>query len=414
MLGSCFYILTRSRLNHCWSLFGTTARHILALGLHRKKAKFQGGSGSATDLVEVECRKRLFWCAYNLDKYLSAIFGRPCAFHDDDIDQDMPALVEDEFLTADSITVAGRANMNVMLGPLSHQRLGRILSSILRRLYGIKPLDLVAQYETMSELGAEVEAWRQRLPAFLDPEKVDSRLLIPLFQRQSNLLSLAMGHARILIYRPCLFNDYQQIDATETKANIQKCVEAAMGIVEVIDRMVEANQFCAASWFAHYQAFCAVVVLYTYTIRSRGEDTSTWMRYFRAAERCQGQVVTVAGFDSLAYRFFVIMEEFRSEVVKLLQHCSAGPGASKNHSNGSRGSSGGQEPQDMSAAFLPAESSSIQWPGNETQVDQFGLLDLPNWEQLDSLVCYGTITHRSVTSEVNVLTCCIRLSISVG
>ncbi|KAL1872451.1 hypothetical protein VTK73DRAFT_1529 [Phialemonium thermophilum] len=93
LLGCCFYILTRSRLNHCWNLFGTTSRLILALGMHRRKEKFEGGAPSAcgVDLVELECRKRVFWCAYNLDKYLSAIFGRPCAFHDDDIDQDMPS-----------------------------------------------------------------------------------------------------------------------------------------------------------------------------------------------------------------------------------------------------------------------------------------------------------------------------------
>lgn len=83
-LCQCFYLLSRSRVNHCWSLFGTTARLILAIGIHRKR-RLETSNGS--DLIEFECRKRVFWCAYGLDNYLSAALGRPRTFHDDDIDQ---------------------------------------------------------------------------------------------------------------------------------------------------------------------------------------------------------------------------------------------------------------------------------------------------------------------------------------
>ena len=83
-LCQCFYLLSRSRVNHCWSLFGTTAHLILAIGMHRKR-RVEASSGA--DLVELECRKRVFWCAYGLDNYLSVVLGRPRTFHDEDIDQ---------------------------------------------------------------------------------------------------------------------------------------------------------------------------------------------------------------------------------------------------------------------------------------------------------------------------------------
>lgn len=44
-------------------------------------------ASNGVDLVELECRKRVFWCAYGLDNYLSAALGRPRTFHDEDIDQ---------------------------------------------------------------------------------------------------------------------------------------------------------------------------------------------------------------------------------------------------------------------------------------------------------------------------------------
>lgn len=83
-LAQCFYLLSESRINHCWSLFGTTAHLILALGIHRKTRRREAAN---YDLIDIECRKRVFWAAYTLDNYLSAALGRPRTFHDDDIDQ---------------------------------------------------------------------------------------------------------------------------------------------------------------------------------------------------------------------------------------------------------------------------------------------------------------------------------------
>ncbi|KAF4467043.1 Glyoxylate reductase [Fusarium albosuccineum] len=400
LLGCCFYVLTQSRLNHCWSLFGTTSRLILALGMHRRKAKFEGASqvgARRSCFIESECRKRVFWCAYNLDKYLGAIFGRPCAFHDDDIDQDMPSLVEDRDLKTDSMAVTDQVNMNVMLGPLSHQKLARILSSIMRRLYGIRALDRQTRYRTMAELGAQVEDWKTGLPAFLNPEKVDSRLLLPLFQRQSNLLSLASGHCLILLYRPCLFNDYsRRRDDQETKANIQKCLDAAMTIVTVIDYMSEAKQFYASSWFSHYQAFCAVVVLYTFTIRSRLDDGSTWQEYFKAAERCQSLITNIARADSLAQRFSVIMEEYRLEVLRQIQHNPVSlptmPTRNPYQQQQSDSVTNSRTLQEESSSMVPLPTAMFQsdassWlsSGDQENNSPLDFMDLPNWEQLDSL-----------------------------
>lgn len=81
----CFYLLTQSRINHCWNLFGTLSHLAFAIGLHRTR-KCDRDPGNV-DYVEVESRRRLFWTAYSLDKYLAAALGRPRTFKDEDIDQ---------------------------------------------------------------------------------------------------------------------------------------------------------------------------------------------------------------------------------------------------------------------------------------------------------------------------------------
>ncbi|VUC34840.1 unnamed protein product [Clonostachys rosea] len=375
LLGCCFYVLTRSRLNHCWSLFGTTSRIILALGFHRRTLKHTRGPGAQVDHLDYESRKRLFWCAYNLDKTLSTILGRPCAIHDSDIDQELPNVVDDQDLSPTSMVVAQSDNMHVMLGTIQNQKLGRILSNVLSSLYGLIPLEQPHRYQVMKELGLAVHTWRQELPAFLNAERVDSTLLKPLFQRQSNILSLAAGHAEILIYRPCLFSDYtrqhyySEGSEDSTVAHVQICLRAAMEIVRVIKCMADADQLYAASWVAQYQAFCAVVVLYTFTLKSTREDPATWGDYFRAAERCQGLLAAIRNENSLARRFMLIMEEYRTEVMQKLEQDSPAAGNFTHDSH-------------THARPLPASELLDSGTQPEPIAEYF---DIPNWEQLDFL-----------------------------
>ncbi|KEQ92160.1 hypothetical protein AUEXF2481DRAFT_433573 [Aureobasidium subglaciale EXF-2481] len=79
----CHYLASQSRINHAWTLLGTTARLAFAAGLHRKQKIHHGNANH----IEVQCRRRTFWAVYSLDRYMSATLGRPKAIHDDDIDQ---------------------------------------------------------------------------------------------------------------------------------------------------------------------------------------------------------------------------------------------------------------------------------------------------------------------------------------
>jgi hypothetical protein len=118
-LCQCFYLLSESRINHCWSLFGTTAHLLLALGIHRK---LKWENSKHYDMIDFECRKRVFWAAYTLDNYLSAALGRPRTFHDEDIDQEMPSLVSDEEITSSRIITTPSKSQSIMLAPMYHAR----------------------------------------------------------------------------------------------------------------------------------------------------------------------------------------------------------------------------------------------------------------------------------------------------
>jgi len=93
------YLLQTSRMNQAWYIFGSTTQIVLALGLHRRSGRRWKGSTISPDYINAQLRKRTFWTAYIIDKYLSIVLGRPQQLHDDDIDQDFPDGVNDEDMT---------------------------------------------------------------------------------------------------------------------------------------------------------------------------------------------------------------------------------------------------------------------------------------------------------------------------
>lgn len=117
----CYYLLTQSRVNHCWSLFGTVSHLALAIGLNRNRPPEPTNGPS---LIESECRRRTFWCAYTLDAYLSAALGRPRTFHDDDIDTELPACLDDEDLVLNGpvVDVTSGRKQSTMLAAIAHMK----------------------------------------------------------------------------------------------------------------------------------------------------------------------------------------------------------------------------------------------------------------------------------------------------
>jgi hypothetical protein len=119
-LAQVLYLLGSSRINQAWYIFGTTTQMILALGLHRKRysQSFEDTSG----LIEIECRKRVFWSAYTIDRYLSVILGRPRTFRDEDIDQRLPERLNDNELTTTNAKARSAYNQCVSDAPMFHAR----------------------------------------------------------------------------------------------------------------------------------------------------------------------------------------------------------------------------------------------------------------------------------------------------
>ncbi|ETS75567.1 hypothetical protein PFICI_12511 [Pestalotiopsis fici W106-1] len=334
-LAQCFYLLGRSRINHCWSLFGTTAHLVLAIGLNRNR---RGFATAEFDRVTTECRRRTFWCAYCLDCYLSAALGRPRTFHEDDIDQELPSNIEDSDLGEQvGASKHPRSEQSLMLAPVAHVRLARIISGVLRDLYSIKPISASKRLTLATKHTAALKDWRKEIAYFLDVNGLSASFMKPIYQRQINVLNFAYWHAMILTNRPFLLSNFARLqqaplssDAAKkarTSPGVQECLHAAMSIVETVNRLFQADQLFRGYWFTLYFAFSAVVVLYVYAIQQKASPIETYRAYLEAAGTCQGQIFAMAEQGSLTQRYSLVLEELRAEALRHTVGSGSGPKA---------------------------------------------------------------------------------------
>ncbi|KAF4874259.1 putative transcriptional regulatory protein [Colletotrichum siamense] len=323
-LAQCFYLLAQSRLNHCWTLFGITAHLAMALGIHRK-SRLDGKSTDRANHIDLECRKRTLWCAYNLNTYLSAALGRPMTFHDEDIDQELPLCIDDEQLLFGLSSKPIVCGPSVTSGSVAQIRLSRILAKLLRAFYGIRSPSTEEHFALAEKFSKELSEWRDRISYLLDAGG-SSAIFVKLVLRQRDVLKLAYWHAQILVYRPFLLKTFSAVDTNDesfistkqqqTQQNIKSCIDAAMSIAEHIDTIDSAGEFYSTLFFIPYYGFSAVVILYVYAIQQRAEAPEKYALCFQLASKCHSLYERNSAKGTLTQRYGVVLQELRLEVLR--------------------------------------------------------------------------------------------------
>lgn len=319
---------------------------VTALGLHRKfPAKL---SKSGCSYLELELRKRIFWSAYTLDKYLSVMFGRPRLLHDEDLDQELPDEMNDEdLLEEDPARRIGSAD-SMMIASVLHYRsvspgnaflrtsltlfysLGRILGEISRQLYSINPISRDSPLETAVRLTSELEKWKESVPPIFN--SVQPTSLIPPLCRQSQVLQFAYSHATIHVTRSFLLNDFTDLSRRPrvphpmVSTYVRKCIEAAEDVMTLVDSLAQQGVLIQSFWFTHYVCFCAILVVYIHTIQQHRQsltspssmgsprDTDKLRYLFSLAETCQQHLAEATRKNCPSRRYSIILEELRQEV----------------------------------------------------------------------------------------------------
>jgi len=166
MLFMIMFLQSSARLSTCYSYIGIALRSSIRMGLHRSVS-------NVFDPVETELRKRIFWIIRKLDIYVGALLGLPQMLSNDDIDQEMPLEVDDEYITKEKISPMPLGKLSIFTAVNAHTRLVDILAKTVKYIYPIKTKEhlrtknsrsYVVSHSRIREIEQDLQAWMESLP----------------------------------------------------------------------------------------------------------------------------------------------------------------------------------------------------------------------------------------------------------
>ncbi|RAQ46927.1 C6 transcription factor [Aspergillus flavus] len=254
------YLQGTQKSVQAWTVHGLAVKAALQLGLHSKDAS------QAFPPLEREIRKRTWFACVVLDRTLSMTFGRPPAIPDNYVQLDLPIVpsISEGQPVVDDETIRQSIyffNHTITL----YKQMGNIIDRIYGQNLGCEPSLSVG--ETMGRVLSienQLLSWVMALPNNLRQLSLqDLREEVGQSNSQPRLfplkfrviLTLRYLHIQILLHRPILvkFLDASHASGLEPGeervlneigySSMKKCVESAMGIIDMIHELV-----CATGW----------------------------------------------------------------------------------------------------------------------------------------------------------------------
>ncbi|KAG5809298.1 hypothetical protein H9Q74_005673 [Fusarium xylarioides] len=190
----CWYLTQ----DHCRrKLSGIALRQCIELGYHRSVNPF----GSKTGTLQLEMRKRAFWCTFGIDCYAATILGRPLGIPLQEVDAEFPLDIDDSNIAETDILVEPRspnsAFSTTMSTALHVFRLRKIWARLHASLYSdMYNMDNTTHDDRIPLFRAEIDTWLASTPPI--PPRTGAALSILATQ---DWYDLSHSETIIMLYR---------------------------------------------------------------------------------------------------------------------------------------------------------------------------------------------------------------------
>ncbi|KAJ6258882.1 Transcriptional activator [Drechslerella dactyloides] len=228
----CMSIGDDSRLNQYKSLAVGTA---LRLGLNQDQKKF------GVSALQLEMRKRAFWCVYLLDAFSAAMLGLPTLIKDDEVSAEYPADIDDEYVSESGFLPTMPGDHTKISSALALFRGSRILAKVLSKIYSVQA-SKKQSYKELQRLEEDLDAWKANLAPHLRLEFVNGMPGTNIVHSRSPLLVFAYYYIRILIHRSTVGSD-----ANSSAGSIHAVVESSNRMFQIVKLLEERKlgfSFC--------------------------------------------------------------------------------------------------------------------------------------------------------------------------
>ncbi|KAI7103897.1 hypothetical protein KC365_g1409 [Hortaea werneckii] len=266
------FMQSSSKLSQCYAYVGVALRSALRMGLHRHHA-------GNFNPIEAEMRKRVFWIVRKMDIYVGAMLGLPQTLSDDEIDQDFPTEIDDEYITMDGMSPMPEGQISLMTAFNAHTRLVQLLSKIVRKVYPIKvqtgtpDKSYSVPFSVIRDLEGDLEQWKSSLPAILSPCQAPER-----YTRVQQLLRLSYAHVQVMLYRPFLHFVANEKRSKPVDQRAYACaasyVNVSRNIIHITTQMKQRGLLNGAFWFVMYTSFFAILSLVYFAAENPDNPTT--------------------------------------------------------------------------------------------------------------------------------------------
>lgn len=219
-----YSLLTPTR-TAIYYVVGIAVRLAQALGLNEEKTIVRGRDGSRADPLEIDMRRRLFWCIIVMDFGLSHALGRPAILATDQehFDVNWFETCEDKYITREGIDPAATPTLKKWV-TIHFFKMRLLQLEIRRKLYRSKQTEPRDDSDPwFQQMLAKLEVWRDSSPNKDEDTGFDKRWFIVRYNtmlaflyRPSPQVPRPSVQAALKCFEACEYNIYIQ------KAQIDK------------------------------------------------------------------------------------------------------------------------------------------------------------------------------------------------
>lgn len=214
-----YSLLTPTR-TAIYYVMGLAIRLAQALGINEERTITRGKGGAKADCLEIDMRRRLFWCTWVMELGLAHSLGRPSilATSREHIDVGFFETVSDEFITPDGI-LPGAPRPTLKKWIAIHFFKMRLLQLEMRRKLYLKkrPLPKDDQDPWFHQMRAKLEDWRDASPNNDEGSGLNKvwfiaryNTMIVMLYRPSPQVSRPSLDAAEKCFAACVYNIYVQ------------------------------------------------------------------------------------------------------------------------------------------------------------------------------------------------------------
>lgn len=233
-----------------WMLTQLTMSLAIELGLHRSVKKW--AAEIRPNPLDVEMRKRTFWCLLSLQVALSGRLGRPMAINYEDFDVEMPDPIDDALLSANGLDTSKTGTCLHRIG-LAAFRIVPLYLEMYNTIHAVRR-DSADYLSRVNRLETKLQAWKESLPADIsNPGKGANEQEERVFALFAQMWALEF---RLLLRHPSVA---ATADAAFNAESMRICVESSRQMLGVV-RQLQKFKSLDTTW---YQAAVYVLAITT-------------------------------------------------------------------------------------------------------------------------------------------------------